>query len=192
MSITTIKPIETIYHGRKFRSRLEARWAVFLDDIGANWEYEPEGYNLGDGLYYLPDFLVHNVVFKRGEPTHNLFIEVKGVLSYEDLNKIDAFKGPLCDDYTYLNPIVAFGQIPIVDSICEIGSYVDKRYDWERTPLFSFNNVLADCYIAYLAKGKDGEVYLSGEDYGEYIDNDATIHAYKKASMARFEHGENK
>ena len=29
-----IKAIETIYNGYKFRSRLEARWAVFFDEAG--------------------------------------------------------------------------------------------------------------------------------------------------------------
>src|SRR5262249_3762798 len=36
-------------------SRLEARWAVFLDNIGAEWEYEKQGYSL-NGTAYLPDF----------------------------------------------------------------------------------------------------------------------------------------
>lgn len=37
-----IKPIETVYKGYRFRSRLEARWAVFFDAQGIEWEYEPE------------------------------------------------------------------------------------------------------------------------------------------------------
>lgn len=51
-----IKAIETKYKGYKFRSRLEARWAVFFDALGVQWEYEKEGYDLGDAGYYLPDF----------------------------------------------------------------------------------------------------------------------------------------
>ena len=51
-----IKPIETRYKGHRFRSRLEARWAVFFDSIGIEWEYEPEGFELPDGTRYLPDF----------------------------------------------------------------------------------------------------------------------------------------
>ena len=39
-----IKAIETIYNGYRFRSRLEARWAVFFDEIGIKYEYEKEGY----------------------------------------------------------------------------------------------------------------------------------------------------
>jgi hypothetical protein len=50
-----IKVIETAYKGYKFRSRLEARWAVFLDSMDFKWVYEPEGYVL-NGTPYLPDF----------------------------------------------------------------------------------------------------------------------------------------
>jgi hypothetical protein len=64
-----IKPIETRYMGYRFRSRLEARWAVFFQTLGVQWEYEPEGFDLGDG-YYLPDFRV-----QCGEVTH--WYEVK-------------------------------------------------------------------------------------------------------------------
>jgi hypothetical protein len=53
-----IKPIETIYNGYRFRSRLEARWAVFFDALGVEYEYEPEGFELPNGGRYLPDFRV--------------------------------------------------------------------------------------------------------------------------------------
>lgn len=39
-----IKAIETKYKGYRFRSRLEARWAVFFDALGVRWEYEIEGF----------------------------------------------------------------------------------------------------------------------------------------------------
>jgi hypothetical protein len=51
-----IKAIETRYKGYRFRSRLEARWAVFFDAIDVRWEYEPQGFRLSDGTMYLPDF----------------------------------------------------------------------------------------------------------------------------------------
>ena len=44
-----IKAIETEYNGYRFRSRLEARWAVFFDAMGIKYEYEPEGFELEDG-----------------------------------------------------------------------------------------------------------------------------------------------
>ena len=53
-----MKPIETKYKGYNFRSRLEARWAVFFDALGLEWEYEPEGFEMSDGTKYLPDFKV--------------------------------------------------------------------------------------------------------------------------------------
>lgn len=53
-----LKAIETSYGGYRFRSRLEARWAVFFDILGFNWEYEVEGFELPDNQWYLPDFRV--------------------------------------------------------------------------------------------------------------------------------------
>jgi hypothetical protein len=60
MSTPTTSPpksIETKAFGRLFRSRLEARCAVFLEAMGLRWEYEPEGFELPSGRY-LPDFKV--------------------------------------------------------------------------------------------------------------------------------------
>ena len=63
-----IKSIDTIYKDFKFRSRLEARWAIFFDELGLLWEYEKEGFEV-DGLKYLPDFCL---------PALDCQIEVKG------------------------------------------------------------------------------------------------------------------
>jgi len=58
MNKNNLKPIETKYKGYKFRSRLEARWAVFFEGMGLDWTYEPEGFQLPSGTWYLPDFFV--------------------------------------------------------------------------------------------------------------------------------------
>lgn len=63
-----IKPIETQYKEYRFRSRLEARWAVFFDALGIKWEYETEGFDLGEAGWYLPDFWL---------PAYRLWIEIK-------------------------------------------------------------------------------------------------------------------
>jgi hypothetical protein len=52
-----IQAIETSYKGYMFRSRLEARWAVFFDALDFLWRYEPEGFDLDELGWYLPDFL---------------------------------------------------------------------------------------------------------------------------------------
>ena len=66
-----IHPIPTTYRGVTFRSRLEARWAVFFDALGIEWHYEHEGYQLPSG-WYLPDFWlpsVHNGSHVEIKPT---------------------------------------------------------------------------------------------------------------------------
>jgi len=57
----TIKSIETQYKGYRFRSRLEARWAVFFDHLGISWGYEVEGLQSATLGFYLPDFTIYNV-----------------------------------------------------------------------------------------------------------------------------------
>lgn len=60
--------IQTHYDGYHFRSRLEARWAVFFNALDIEYHYEPEGYVL-NGEPYLPDFWL---------PGQKCFIEIKG------------------------------------------------------------------------------------------------------------------
>ena len=63
--------IETRYAGCKFRSRLEARWAVFFDTLGVRWEYEKQGYErevAGEVFRWLPDFEL---------PDMDVLVEVK-------------------------------------------------------------------------------------------------------------------
>ena len=62
-----VKAIETISNGYRFRSRLEARWAVFFDEAGIPYEYEKEGF-IVDGKPYLPDFYL---------PWFNCYAEIK-------------------------------------------------------------------------------------------------------------------
>ncbi|WP_422390156.1 hypothetical protein [Arthrobacter sp. N1] len=65
------KPVgrEALYSGKVFRSRLEARWLIFLDLLDVNWDYEPSHYQIGPELFYLPDFYL---------PEHQLWLKVKG------------------------------------------------------------------------------------------------------------------
>lgn len=81
--MNAIKAIKTTYKGYRFRSRLEARWAVFFDALGIEWQYEAEGYNLGDAGWYLPDFWL---------PGLNMHFEVKGApMTEADSEKVYAF-----------------------------------------------------------------------------------------------------
>jgi hypothetical protein len=64
MSETEIFPhfmvLPTLYRGVFYRSRTEARWAVFFDALNMRHFYEPEGFALPHGPY-LPDFLLPDV-----------------------------------------------------------------------------------------------------------------------------------
>lgn len=80
-----MRAIETSYNGYKFRSRLEARWAVFFDSLKIRYEYEPEGFVLSDNICYLPDFYL---------PQLGVYVEVKAsfeMLTEDDIIKIDSF-----------------------------------------------------------------------------------------------------
>lgn len=71
-----LKAIETVYNGYKFRSRLEARWAVFFDALKIKWQYEFEGFNLGEYGYYLPDFyLTEHRIYAEIKPAINLITD---------------------------------------------------------------------------------------------------------------------
>ncbi len=98
-----IKAIETKYKGYRFRSRLEARWAVFFDALEEPWEYEKEGFDLGEAGYYLPDFWL---------PRVNAWVEVKGQgieLEGDAARKILAF--------------VKQSEYPLIGLIGQIGTH---------------------------------------------------------------------
>jgi len=62
------RALQTRYAGYRFRSRLEARWAVFFDAMKIPWLYESQGYYIA-GRSYLPDFFL---------PDCGTWVEVKG------------------------------------------------------------------------------------------------------------------
>lgn len=72
----SISPIETRYRGYRFRSRLEARWAVFFDRCGIQYDYERQGFDLGDGIRHLPDFYLPDQS-ERLHGTQGMWAEVR-------------------------------------------------------------------------------------------------------------------
>jgi hypothetical protein len=82
-----IAAIQTQYNGLLFRSRLEARWAVFFDTCGIKYCYESEGFSLPSGNY-LPDFYIPNQPSFRHND-NGLFVEVKGVATDKSHSVLD-------------------------------------------------------------------------------------------------------
>ncbi len=93
--------IPTPYAGHVFRSRTEARWEVFFDQLDVRWEYEPEGYRDGR-IRYLPDFWL---------PDFDCFWEIKPDANY-DPSKINMLGG-----ITGKTVYVAIGQPGISHSL---------------------------------------------------------------------------
>ncbi len=210
-----IKPIETVYNGYRFRSRLEARWAVFLDAFGINYQYEMEGYkiNVGenDEICYLPDFFL---------PDFGYFVEVKGT---DEALASDSYKIACAVDYQNTpcsNGLLILGDIPNPEHVT-----------WGDIPIFSFlenHKGIVHTYAAFMIKlGKPSimigwdivdAMYILGDwgdkkDFsdcyadGKIPENASTKYkmlkeemrafsqkklkeAYAKARQARFEHGE--
>lgn len=80
-----IKAIQTRYKGYNFRSRLEARWAVFFDALGIKWEYEPEGFELPNGERYLPDFKIQVPCdFEQPPKMRWNWVEIKAITPTSD------------------------------------------------------------------------------------------------------------
>lgn len=103
-----IQAIETYYAGHLFRSRLEARWAVVFDSLGIRWEYEPQGYLIGEHRRpYLPDFYLTDLGW---------WVEVKGASERLDINLLlDAVhptQGLGRTDPFHKTNIVILGDIP--------------------------------------------------------------------------------
>lgn len=109
-----IQAIETHYKGYRFRSRLEARWAIVFDGLGVDWEYEKEGYELTPVPFDEKEFYAEHglhgasrkgleiwaaaIAEQSAKPLYYLpdfwirsmqsFAEVKGDLTLVDVDKI--------------------------------------------------------------------------------------------------------
>jgi len=198
-------PIETEYAGCRFRSRLEARWAVFFDHLSIAWQYEPQGFvidvpvdGLPDGdladyqVRYLPDFLL---------PDCGTWIEVKGAASDLDRPLMLAAARqlptipprPQCEAgprLMILGPIprptpegdwgwIGIHHIPGTHAFDISGRYGFGTYYKNRRPWWLDNPEPApDTCESWLTPTHDPyEVNVSG--------------AYRAARSARFEYGEN-
>jgi hypothetical protein len=172
-----IQAIETFYRGIRFRSRLEARWAKLFSELGIDWMYETEGYNIalkdGTHIRYLPDFVLRGGSIRCPDP---LFVEVKGDMKAEDAIKIRAFS-----DY---HPIYVVGAIP--EDITDIENGIDTDY---RVPYYNFETVDGDYFGAVLgaAKGSGWGLFGADSNYWREMDEAKTRQAYALARMARFE-----
>lgn len=181
-----IKALDTYYDGKMFRSRLEARWAVFFDLCGVNYEYEPGGFDLGNGLKYLPDFLLHDVVFNHAGYSrgNDLYVEVKGYMDKLSAEKVKAFS----KEY----PVLVVTELPKSDDLWSLVDELENSKVINDVAPYNFETVDGDYFGAYPGIDLDGDFNLFGADstYLDSMDVKPTILAYRKARCKRFDHGD--
>jgi len=110
MCAMAIRAIETEYAGYLFRSRLEAKWAVFFDELELTWKYESEGYYVDTPRgrkKYLPDFWLEDTA---------QWGEVKGHLDAEGMDRLYNLACGMAACHGG-NDIVIFGDIPRLRSL---------------------------------------------------------------------------
>lgn len=198
----TISAIETRYAGCRFRSRLEARWAVFFTALDLDWHYEPQGYHTNGGLY-LPDFLLQ----QHGLP--KLWLEVRPQTG-RDLGPFFAFigrpedshhrRGFILGDLPNPDAITTPDQMPQVTNspfgihpgeaigprddqpylwcTCRWGLHYDLQYEGRG------HRIPCPCNSV---PGPAGQLL---DDRGHSANHPPILGAYRAARSARFEHGE--
>ena len=182
MGKRTLTVIPTTYRGIRFRSRLEARWAVFLDHAGIDWRYEQQGYKLSNGQLYLVDFWL---------PNQKYWIEVKG--SYPTADEIAKAEGLVNDSYHVL--FLFYGDIPerpdppVNDSALCIGPHgiIDTQFWWCEC---GYCGNLEVQWQGHADRMQCGCHVERSHEIAERHDTPLLLNAYMRARSARFEHGE--
>lgn len=215
-----IKAIETVYNGYRFRSRLEARWAVFFDAVGIKYQYEPEGFERfgfsedgSDSIKYLPDFYLQDSgIYCEVKPNRDKLMEDGWKLSW----MVD-FDGPMSNGLLILGqipmvndgdfpifimfhnykglvaePITITGEGVILDTCLDLlGNKLENNYC--SAPEFCYPEGTANYY-----RGSWDDLCVVRSDFPTVFNKhiwhldwrEIPINAYKLARQARFEHGE--
>lgn len=156
-----MKALPTIYGGIKFRSRNEARWAVFFDAMGIKWTYEDQGYKLNNGDTYLPDFRIRLASGKY------LYVEAKP----DDFDKFED------GNQAYLTKLYNFSMesgcvVLLADGNPALKPYdvIDGSLDWPSLKLAFWQDYdpfirFADAYwISYVKMDPDGKMWLDADE----------------------------
>lgn len=190
--MSEIKPIETKYKGYRFRSRLEARWAVFFDTMGIEWKYETDGFDI-DGGWYLPDFFLP---YKAGGPSWGYWVEIKPTSLDQDqaalldgLARITGHRSfAICGDpWPQSYQVSMFehyhGDQPNKFPLHENGVFYQLEMNIDCEKSLSWNEFGASF-------GGHRHSLLQWPIVGDDEVNRAMLSAFEAARAARFEHGE--
>ena len=162
------------YNGVRFVNEFEARWAVFFDACGVDWEYMPEKYTMDSESFgkYCPEFVLH---LKSGDQ----LVACSETIFYDDVSY-------------YANKLIKEGKSGIyVINYYPWGDTMDEIIDCIGTDCrkkliymqygFNFLPVNGDDYPAHIGVDKDGDLGLFGDDYNylKDMDYEKTFKAYE-------------
>ena len=142
------------YNGTKYRSKLEAKTAQALDNIGIPYVYEPSGYQLSNGIWYRPDFYLTQC---------GQFIECKGVMQNKDSAKVvglvqDTGSQVLVVSYDNAMLVTKFFNLP-EESVVTYDEYICIGRCDECDALFFYS--LEDTYACPACGAYDGDHLIS-------------------------------
>jgi hypothetical protein len=211
-----MKPIETIYNGCRFRSRLEAKWAVFFDAGGIKYEYEPEGFELSNGSKYLPDFYFpdYDWYCEVKPPRENAGTEILKAIAFAEeskkvvlvLSNIPFSKEPNNADVWHY-PVMYYNQLR-EEVLVEYCTILCKYNDNDTIESLEFatwlgvdrrlsmsNYTFSNFFETHSLPVNDYVMgYLFSKSYSASAmgskEKDYLERVYTKARQARFEHGE--
>lgn len=162
-----IESIDTFYNGNYFRSRLEARWAVYFDLIGLKYEYEPNGFKFKNRYNYLPDFFL---------PEQNLYCEIKNKNAYwidggRHLRNPSAYNNKDAFRYVKISEELMRESIPWVMFLGTPYDYLYNNQEWWYCQMFSeYNDIMTEKIMTIFTEDNKN--------------------AAEEAARIRFEHGE--
>lgn len=115
------EPGETHHNGYKFRSSLIARWTVFFDSYGIEYEYVLDEIVMDNEKSYLPDFYI---------PLLGLYVEVKPskALNLSELKKIESFSLGLDNNLLLIMGIPSEEEMVLINrcSASPLSEYIDE------------------------------------------------------------------
>lgn len=185
------KVIETRYGGRRFRSRTEARWAVFFDTLKIEFDYELEGWEFPTGRY-LPDFFIPSIdawieIKGRPIPTETELSLAKSLCVSQNKNVFIFCGQPRIIEGYSLGIPEAIKVFPERDIPHEAG--VDDGYSWCFCPdCGKFGITFRGLSDRLICKDVCPKRSTSGSGWPTAFD-DRMMQAYQQAASARFEFG---
>lgn len=159
--LSILKSKHTQYNGYKFRSRTEARWAVFFDVLGVEYLYEHEDFEV-KGRRYLPDFFLPDLM------PGGCFAEVK--------HRFSGFERQLCVDLceVYSVPVILLVDHPSINP----------------TPVLIFEHGEVVEYKGVIHGAYRKSIWFEPAAYDATVLGQNYLDAVEAAREARFEFGE--